>query len=66
MNKFSRAFDFQRFQQDDRLASVIDETENHYVSGLAEEDLEMVSAAGEDELISNETMLILPMQLPKE
>ncbi len=48
MNKLSQAFDFQKFQRNPRLADVIHETEGRYEkAALSDDDLELVSAAGE-------------------
>ena len=48
MNKLSQAFDFQKFQQNPRLADVISDVENRYTKvALSDDDLELVSAAGE-------------------
>ena len=47
MNKLSQAFDFQKFQQNPRLADVISDVENRYdKAALSDDDLELVSAAG--------------------
>ena len=42
-----KLFDFQRFQNNPRLASLIAETESRYEEALSDEILEVVSAAGE-------------------
>ena len=47
MNKLSQAFDFQRFQQNPKLAGVIYNVESCYdKDALSDDDLELVSAAG--------------------
>ena len=46
-NKLSQLFDRQRFQQNPRLAKVIGEVESRYASALSDDELELVSAAGE-------------------
>ena len=48
MNKLSQAFDFQKFQQNPRLAGVVRDVESRYnKAALSDDDLELVSAAGE-------------------
>lgn len=63
--KLFQAFDRQRFQQNERLASIIGDVESRYARALTDEDLEPVSAAGITELIKDETMLIIP-GIPEE
>ena len=41
-------FDFQRFLQDPKLASIILDTEDRCGRALSDDDLEWVSAAGEE------------------
>ena len=44
----ARLFDFQRFEKNEALQSVIDETEERFRFGeLSEDDLEQLSAAGD-------------------
>ena len=47
MKKLSQTFDFQRFQQNERLASIISDVESRYAHALPDDDLELVSAAGD-------------------
>ena len=48
MKKLSHAFDFQKFQQNPKLAGIVRETEGRYAkAALSDDDLELVSAAGE-------------------
>ncbi len=48
MKKLSLAFDFQKFQQNPKLAGIVRETEGRYAkAALSDDDLELVSAAGE-------------------
>lgn len=48
MKKLSQAFDFQKFQQNPKLAGIVRETEGRYAkAALSDDDLELVSAAGE-------------------
>ena len=56
--KLFQAFDRQRFQQNARLASIIGGVENRYARALNDDDLEMVSAAGNAEPIMDERLLI--------
>ena len=46
MKKLSQAFDFQRFQNNPRLASILSDVESRYANVIADEDLDMVHAAG--------------------
>lgn len=46
-NKLKKLFDYQRFEQNDKLEKLIHETESRYAKELSEEDLSLVSAAGE-------------------
>ena len=45
--KLTRLFDFQRFSGHDRLNDIIAGVEARYDGALADDDLELVSAAGE-------------------
>ena len=56
--KLFQAFDRQRFQQNGRLAGIINDVESRYARALSDDDLEMVSAAGVAEPIKDETLLI--------
>lgn len=47
-SSLKQLFDFQRFQNNDRLARMISETESRYIKELNDEDLSFVSAAGEE------------------
>lgn len=48
MKKLSQAFDFQKFQQNPKLAGIVRETEGRYAkAALSDDDLAQVSAAGE-------------------
>ena len=44
----ARLFDYQRFEKNKRLQALIDETEARRFHDLSDDDLEWVSAAGED------------------
>ena len=44
--KLYQAFDRQKFQQNKRLAGIIDDVERRYAHVLSDDDLELVSAAG--------------------
>lgn len=43
----ARLFDYQRFAQNPRLATLLSRTASRYPNPLEDEDLELVSAAGE-------------------
>ena len=45
--KLSQLFDRQRFQQNARLAGIIDDVESRYTRVVDDDDLELVSAAGQ-------------------
>ena len=45
--RLKQLFDFQRFERNARLASLIEKTEQRYGHILFDEDLEWVSAAGD-------------------
>ena len=60
MNKLSQAFDFQKFQQNPRLADVISDVESRYTkAALSDDDLELVSAAGETTVPTMEPEVLL-------
>lgn len=48
--KLKTLFDFQRFQKNPRLASLIENTEKKYSNELSDDDLELVNAAGDPAL----------------
>lgn len=67
--RLSGLFDRQRFFRDPALDSLISETESRCFGGraLTDDELDMVSAAGEsdplqDDIIEDETMLIIPVE----
>ncbi|MCD7867229.1 MAG: hypothetical protein LUF78_07775 [Clostridiales bacterium] len=45
-NRLKRVFDYQRFQNNARLAQIITDTLSRYGTELDDEDLSFVSAAG--------------------
>ena len=45
--KLKKLFDFQRFEQNERLEKLIRETESRYAKELSDDDLSLVNAAGE-------------------
>lgn len=51
--KLSKLFDFQRFSGNKRLGLVIATVESRYAGALSENDLKMVSAAGESEKLAS-------------
>lgn len=46
-NKLRKLFDYQRFEQNERLAALIDDTEIFYSGELSDDKLETVCAAGD-------------------
>lgn len=44
--KLKKLFDYQKFQKNPRLEAMLSEAEGRYDSGLSDDDLELVSAAG--------------------
>ena len=56
--KLFQAFDRQRFQQNARLAGIISDVESRYARALADDDLEIVSAAGTAEPIEDGALMI--------
>ena len=69
--RLSGLFDRQRFFQNSALDALIAEIESRCFGGraLTDDDLDLVSAAGErdplwDESIRDETMLIIPINVP--
>lgn len=51
-NKLKRVFDYQKFSSSRRLSAMITETENRY-KALNEEDLFLVNAAGDTDIMNN-------------
>ena len=51
--KLKKLFDFQRFEQNKALEKLIPETENRYAAELSDDDLALVSAAGEPQNIDS-------------
>ena len=45
--KLKKLFDYQRFEQNEKLEKLIQETESRYTKELSEEDLSLVTAAGD-------------------
>ncbi|MCQ2472252.1 MAG: hypothetical protein MJ147_09485 [Clostridia bacterium] len=46
-NKIKRLFEYQKFEQNGRLAKLIAETEARQTAELSDDELELVAAAGE-------------------
>lgn len=46
--KLKALFDYQRFERNKRLQALIEDTENRCMNALSDDDLEGVSAAGEE------------------
>ena len=60
MKKLSQAFDFQKFQQNPKLAGIVRETEGRYAkAALSDDDLELVSAAGESTVPTMDPEILL-------
>ena len=53
-NKLIKLFEYQKFEQNERLAKLIAETEARQAAEISDDDLEMVAAAGEITEISTE------------
>ena len=53
-NKLKKLFEYQKFEQNERLAKLIAETEARQAAEISDDDLEMVVAAGEITEISIE------------
>ena len=46
-NKLKKMFEYQRFENNSRLAKLISETESRYGAEISDDDLFMVNAAGD-------------------
>ena len=46
--KLTALFDYQRFERNKRLQALIEDTEKRCMNALSDDDLEWVSAAGEE------------------
>ena len=46
--KLKRLLDYQRFEKNEKLEKLIRETESRYAKELSDDDLSLVSAAGEE------------------
>lgn len=46
-NKLKKLFDYQKFEQNERLSRLIAETEARQAAEISDDDLEAVAAAGE-------------------
>ena len=46
--RLTALFDYQRFERNKRLQALIEDTENRCMNALSDDDLEWVSAAGEE------------------
>lgn len=47
--KLAKLFDYQKFEQNEGLSKLIKETDERQAKALTDEELEMVSAAGENQ-----------------
>ncbi|MBQ0037200.1 MAG: hypothetical protein KBS74_00850 [Clostridiales bacterium] len=52
-NKLKKLFDYQRFEKNEKLEKLIQETEIRYAVELSDDDLSLVNAAGEPEIDTN-------------
>lgn len=52
-NRLKKLFDYHRFENNAKLSQVIENTERRFSAELSECELEMVSAAGEFEVVSS-------------
>ena len=50
MKDLEKLFDYQKFENNSRLAKLISETEARYAKALSDDDLEFVNAAGVPEM----------------
>lgn len=50
-NKLKKLFEYQKFEQNERLAKLIAETEARQAAEISDDDLELVAAAGDIELL---------------
>ena len=64
--KLTQLFDFQRFSGSRKLTAVIADVESRYTGALSDEDLEMVSAAGESESRPSPWKDAPPLAIPEE
>ena len=48
-DQLKKLFEYQRFEQNEKLGKLIQETEGRYAAELSDDDLSLVSAAGEHE-----------------
>ena len=46
--RLTTLFDYQRFERNKRLQALIEDTENRCMNALSDDDLEWVSAAGDE------------------
>ena len=60
-NKLSHLFDRQRFQQNSRLSRIISDVESRYPHALSDDDLELVSAAGDASAVPGASSPFAPM-----
>lgn len=52
-NKLKSLFEYQKFENNSRLAKLIRETESRYGTELSEDELSMISAAGDMDSMQN-------------
>ena len=62
--KLSQLFDRQRFQQSERLASIISGVERRYAKVMSDNDLELVNAAGDADAMLPRAELMTEKEQP--
>ena len=55
-NMMKRLFDYQRFENNPRIAKMIGEAENRFAQALSDDELAFVNAAGETDTLNAEEM----------
>lgn len=48
ITKLTRLFDYQRFENNNRLQNLIDDTKSRFAHAMTDEDMYWVNAAGEE------------------
>lgn len=58
--KLKRLFDYQKFQKNPRLEALLSKAEGRYEGALTDDDLELVSAAGDSISTGTVTIIMRP------
>ena len=61
MKNLSQLFDLQRFEQNARLSSIINDVESRYHNAIEDDDLVWVNAAGVADHTTNDSNLLDPI-----